>query len=143
MVRNARSRPPASGVWSAALYFQLVRGQAGDELRVSAADAIYRWRLPWGLPARPGESGLAVEGMMGMGSIVAQRGIADEGFCHVEPFKRGALGHFLLGYNEGTLRLSLSGRVGVRAIELRRNGTGSGPGAWWTVVGVAVTGKVA
>jgi hypothetical protein len=142
-VRSARSRLPASGIWSTALYFQLVRGQTGDELRVSAADSIYRWRLPWGLPATIGETGLAVEEMMRMGYMVALRGIADEGFCYVDPFERGALGYFLLGHNEGSLRLSLSGTSGLRAIELRRNGVEARPGAWWTVIGVAATRKVA
>jgi hypothetical protein len=134
----------ASGVWSPSLYFQLTRGRTGDEMRVSAGDAVYRWKLPWGLPIAVGERRLAVEGgMVVTGSLMSEVGVADEGLCYVEPYYRGALGHFLLGYLDGHLELSLAGRADVRVIELARSARREGPGAEWSMRRIAATERVA
>lgn len=143
-MRNMRRRPAASGIWSPSLYFQLVRGRTGDELRVNPGDAVYRWTLPWGLPAELDATGIAVEGTMAaIGSLMSADGVVAEGFCYIEPFRRGALGHFLLGYLEGQLTLAL-GDTGARpTIELRRITAQSGPGAEWRMRRVAARERVA
>ncbi len=134
----------ASGVWSPSLYFQLTRGRTGDEIRVSAGDAVYRWKLPWGLPTVAGERRLALEGgMVVTGSLLSEVGVADEGLCYVEPHDRGALGHFLLGYLEGRLALTLAGRAGIRVIELARSSPRAGPGAEWSTRRIAAEERVA
>lgn len=143
-MRNSRRRAAASGIWSPSLYFQFVRGGTGDELRISLADAVYRWKFAWGMPGTVGERGLAVEGtMVALGSLMATDGVVDEGFCYVEPFERGALGHFLLGYIDGALTLTLAGRMGRRVIELVRCGPEQGPGAEWRALRAAPRGRVA
>jgi hypothetical protein len=107
-------------------------------MRVSAGDAVYRWKLPWGLPASLGERRVAIEGgMVGRGSPLAEQGVAEVGLCYVDAHDRGALGHFVLGYLEGRLTLSLAGRAGVRVVELCRCGAREGPGAEWYVRRVA------
>lgn len=143
-MRNARRRAAASGIWSPSLYFQFVRGGTGDELRISLADAVYRWKFAWGLPGAIGERGFAVEGtMVALGSLMATDGVVDEGFCYVEPFERGALGHFLLGYLDGALTLTLAGRMGREVIELVRYGSEMGPGAEWRALRAAAAEQVA
>lgn len=143
-MRSSRCGAPASGVWSTALYFQICRGRTGDELRIYAGDAIYRWQMPWGIPSSVGERRVAVErSAVTPGNRVSETGAWDEGFCYVEPYERGALGHFLLGHVAGELTLSLAGVRVWGTFYLLRPGATVGADAEWQVCRLVAAERVA
>lgn len=130
--------------WSRSLFYQAVSVYGGEELRIFAGEMVFRWLLHSGTPATVGAQRVLIErSLMIPGRRVAGSRLWDEGSCFVEPWERGALGHFLLGYNDGELTLSLAGVKVWGTFQFVRTSVLEGLDAEWMLRRLAAAKRVA
>ena len=130
--------------WSRSLFYQTVSVYGGEELRIFAGAMIFRWVHHSGTPATVGAQRVLIErSLMIPGRRVAGSRLRDEGSCFVEPWERGALGHFLLGYNDGELTLSLAGTMVWGTFQFVRTSVLEGFDAEWRLRRLAAAERVA
>lgn len=130
--------------WSRSLFFQTVSVYGGEELRIFAGEMIFRWVQYSGTPQTVGEQRVLIErSLIIPGRRVAGSRLRDEGSCFVEPWERGALGHFLLGYNDGELTLSLAGAMVWGTFQFVRTSVLEGLDAEWKLRRLAAAERVA